>query len=191
MNVALNGDQSDTKAGTIRLPATADLTGKENRLVKITSSSGAKFALPAAVTDLALFILMSGDVAANDSSAEVPSTNENARVSLKGTCVPGDRLILADPTASAGVHAGQVEALAAQAAGQYFSPGIAEEVGVDGQNVKFRYDAKTIRITEALVLTSATTAAATDLATSEALANANKADLATIKTHLQTQGLVS
>lgn len=140
MNTQLNGTQSDIKRGAIALAATADLTGLENRLVKISNSSGtAKFALPAAVGDLALFILMSGDVAANDNWAEIPTTNENARVRLNGTCVPGDLLILCDPSASSGVNAGKVEAYAAQTAGPYFAIGIAEEAGVDEQNVRFRY----------------------------------------------------
>lgn len=182
MNVQLNGDQSDTKEGAINLPATADLTGKENRLVKIVNSTGAKFALPAAVSDLALFVLMSGDVAANDNWGESPYAKENFRVKLHGTCNPGDTLILSDPAASGGANAGAVEALASQAAGTYFSPGIAEEAGVDGQNLKARPHPRIVRIKTALTSSQNATAAATDLTTAEALANALKANYNQLQT---------
>ena len=145
MNTQLNGDQSDIKAGAIALKATADLTGKENLLVKIASSSGAKFALPSAFSDPALFILMSGDIAANDNWAEIPSTNENARVKLKGTCNPGDRLALYDPTASSGAYAGMVATLPSTE-GKYWTIGVAEEAGADGQLVKFRFDPKFVHV---------------------------------------------
>ena len=183
MNVQLNGDQSDTKEGAITLKANADLTGKENRLVKIINASGvAQFSLPAAVSDLALFVLMSGDVAANDNWGECPFSKENFRAKLHGTCNPGDTLILSDPVASSGVNAGAVEALAAQSAGTYFSPGVAEEAGVDGQNVKIRTHARIIRVKTALTSSQNSTAAAVDLPTTEALANALKASYNQLQT---------
>ena len=54
--------QSNTQTGQIVLPANEELTGKEGLLVKIVNASNvAKFALPDAVTDLALFVLTDGD----------------------------------------------------------------------------------------------------------------------------------
>ncbi len=139
MNVTLNPQQSDTKVGPIALKATADLTGLEGRLVKIANASDtAKFALPAAITDLALFVLGSGDIAANDNWAEQPEAGANFRVRLNGTCAPGDILVLSDPAASSGANAGKVEALCSTA-GAYFSIGIAQESGADEQLVLTRF----------------------------------------------------
>jgi hypothetical protein len=53
---------------------------------------------------------------------------------LKGTCNPGDALVLA---AIAGSDAGKVR-VDPGTTGTYYSPGIAEEAGVDGQHVKVR-----------------------------------------------------
>jgi hypothetical protein len=165
MNVQLNPKQSDTKAGAFSLAATADLTGLENFLVKVSNSSGtAKFALPGAVTDLALFVLDSGDVAANDNWAEQPAMGASFRVRLNGTCVPGDILVLCDPTASAGVNAGKVEAVAAQTAGRYFSPGIALETGADEQDVLACYLPRTHVITTSITDSTTGSAAATTFA---------------------------
>ena len=97
MNTILNPSQGDTKAGAITLLATSDLTGLENTLVKIANDGGvAKFAIPSNVLDMAIFILASGDVAANDNVAEAPGTNENCRVKVSGAVVPGGLLCL-DP----------------------------------------------------------------------------------------------
>lgn len=139
MNLNLNPSQSDTKSGAISLKATTDLTGLESRLVKITNSGGiAKFALPAAVTDLALFVLASGNPAMNDSWAEQPEPGGNFRVRLTGPCSPGDLLVLCDPAANGGANAGKVEVLG-PAAGSYFSIGVAQEAGVDEQFVLSRF----------------------------------------------------
>ncbi|MDD4175075.1 MAG: hypothetical protein PHN34_12620, partial [Kiritimatiellae bacterium] len=54
---------------------------------------------------------------------------------LKGTCNPGDVIVLADTGTAA--DKGKVRALPA-AAGTYRGLGIAEEKGVDGQSVLFR-----------------------------------------------------
>jgi hypothetical protein len=97
MNTILNPSQSDTKAGAITLPATTDLTGLENTLVKVANSAGTpKLAVPSNVLDLAVFILASGDVAANDNVAEAPGQNENCRVKVSAAVVAGGELCL-DP----------------------------------------------------------------------------------------------
>jgi hypothetical protein len=132
MNVILNPSQSDTRVGEISLLGGSDLTGKENLLLKLTNSAGTpKFALPAAVTDVALFVCMSGDVAANYTAGEAPDGNMNARVKANGTIVTGDVLVH-DATSY-----GKVIAIPATE-GLYFSPGIAEESAAAGGLVKFR-----------------------------------------------------
>lgn len=132
MNIALNGGQGNTKQGAIVLPGYSDLTGKENYLWKIVNDSGTtKFDVPSAVTDLALFVGMSGDVAGNDNTGEAPSLNDEARVICTGTGNAGAVLML-DSSAW-----GKCKTLTATA-GLYFSPGIAEEAWTAGQAVKFR-----------------------------------------------------
>ena len=99
MNAILNGSQSNTKRGDITLLASVDLTGKENYLLKIVNSGGVpKFALPTAVTDLAVYVCGSGDVAGNEVAAESPSGGENCRVLVNAAVVPGDLLCI-DPNA--------------------------------------------------------------------------------------------
>jgi hypothetical protein len=58
----------------------------------------------------------------------------NVRVTLSGTCVPGDQLVLATPN---GTVDGMVVKLPA-AAGTYRLIGIAEETGANGQAVLLR-----------------------------------------------------
>lgn len=132
MNTILNPKQSNTKPGAISLQASVDLTGKENYLLKIVNSSGTpKFALPTAVTDVAPYICMSGDSTTGDlTAAECPSTGENCRIKLTGTCVPGDRLALSSTY-------GTLYAPAASA-GSILVEYIAEEAGVDGQDLLVR-----------------------------------------------------
>ena len=97
MSVILNPSQSDTKRGAITLTATSDLTGLENTLVKITNTGGvAQFAVPSNVLDMAIYILASGDVAANDNVAEAPDSGGTCRVKVSGAVVPGGLLCL-DP----------------------------------------------------------------------------------------------
>jgi len=127
--------QSNTQAGQIVLPANENLTGKEGLLVAIVNASTvAKFALPDAVTDLALFVLTDGDAAGEKVAALPLSPDRNVRLKLNGTCVPGDVLVLADID---GTHDGMVKVLPA-VGGTYRGLAIAEEVGADGQLVKAR-----------------------------------------------------
>lgn len=131
MNVILNPKQTNTRQGVKTLLASVDLTGKENYLLKIVNDGGvAKFALPTAVTDVAPYICASGDVAGNEVSAECPSTGENCRIQLAGACNPGDKLCLS-------ATYGKVYAPAA-GAGALLVEYVAEEIGVDGQDVLCR-----------------------------------------------------
>ena len=136
MNIILNPLQSNTRKGDITLPAKSDLTGKENFLVKVVSDSGvAKFDLVASTDDLAVYVLGSGATAGNDSVAESPALGENFRAVLKGTCVPGDKLTLADPTTAA--DAGKLRKQPTTT-GTWRLFAIAEESGVDGQYILAR-----------------------------------------------------
>jgi len=127
--------QTNTQAGQIVLPANENLTGKEGLLVAIINAATvAKFALPDAVTDLALFVLTDGDAAGEKVAALPLSPDRNVRIRLSGTCVPGDVLVPADID---GTKDGMVKVLP-DAAGTYRGIAIAEESGVDGQLVKAR-----------------------------------------------------
>ena len=127
--------QSNTQQGQIVLATHADLTGKEGLLVKILNDANtAKFALPAADTDLALYVLTDGDEAGKSSAALPLSPERNVRIRLKGVCVPGDVLVLAD---TSGADTGKVRALPT-AAGTYRGLAIAEEAGIDEQLIKAR-----------------------------------------------------
>ena len=143
MNIQLNPTQGDTKRGDISDVAAVDLTGKEGYLVKRTSTG---LALPTATDDIAPFVLASGDVSGAQVAAEAPGTDDQFRAKLKGTCVKGDILVLADPTTAA--DAGKLRKQPTTA-GTWRSFAIAEEAGVDGQFVKAR------RISERTTVVSA------------------------------------
>jgi len=128
--------QSNTRVGDIRVLAGADLTGMEDRLVVMGQNAGvAQVTLPAANSDLALYVLTedgdSGDLVA----VRPLQPDRNVRVALKGTCNPGDVMVLADVATAA--DKGKLRSLPA-AAGTYRGLGIAEQVGVDGQLVLVR-----------------------------------------------------
>ena len=128
--------QTDTRNGLIRVLAGADLSAKLGYLVKMTHDTGVpEVVLPAAVTDLAVYLVDDGNADAALVSVEPLTGERNVRVKLKGTCNPGDVLVLADPSTAA--DAGKVRALPA-AAGTYRGIAIAEEKGVDGQFVLCR-----------------------------------------------------
>jgi len=127
--------QSNTQAGQIVLNSSEDLQDKEGYLVKIIDTSNvAEFALPDAVTDLALFVITDGGDEDENTAALPLSPDRNVRLKLNGTCVPGDVLVLADID---GTHDGMVKVLPA-VGGTYRGLAIAEEVGADGQLVKAR-----------------------------------------------------
>lgn len=97
MNVILNPSQSNTRRGDINLLANSNLTGKENYLWKIVNNAGVpSFDLPAAITDMAIFIGASGDIQGNNVAAEAPDMSQNCRVLVSGAVNPGDILTL-DP----------------------------------------------------------------------------------------------
>lgn len=128
--------QSNTRVGDIRVLAGEDLTGMAGRLVKLSHDTGvAEVKLPAANTDYAVYVVIEEGVDAALVAVRPIEAGRNVRVALKGTCNPGDVLVLADVATAA--DKGKVRALPA-AAGTYRGLAIAEQVGVDGQLVLAR-----------------------------------------------------
>ena len=128
--------QSNTRVGDIRVLAGVDLTGMEDRLVVLGQNAGvAQVALPAANGDLAVYLLIEGAAAGKLVSVRPVQPDRNVRIALKGTCNPGDVLVLADVATAA--DKGKLRVLPV-AAGTYRGIGIAEQAGVDGQLVLVR-----------------------------------------------------
>ena len=128
--------QSNTRVGDIRVLAGVDLTGMEDRLVVLGQNAGvAQVALPAANGDLAVYLLIEGGASSKLVSVRPLDAGRNVRVALKGTCNPGDVMVLADVATAA--DKGKVRVLPA-VAGTYRGLGIAEQAGVDGQLVLVR-----------------------------------------------------
>lgn len=130
--------QTNTQPGRRRFNSAASLVDKEGRLVVLADGGSIpEVNLPATVKDLALLVVVAGGGEDEDSEVISLLCEGNRRVRLKGTVSAGVPVVLSDPTASTGAHAGKVETLPATE-GIYFSPGVAEEDGVDGQMVLIR-----------------------------------------------------
>lgn len=128
--------QNNTRIGMLPIIALASLVGKEGFLVELVNDSGVtKAQVPNAVGDAALYVVEKGTAAGEFSDLIPLEPGRNLRAVAKSAGVGGAVLVLADPATPA--DAGKVRTLPA-AAGTYFSPGIAEESFVDGQNVRFR-----------------------------------------------------
>ena len=128
--------QSNTRVGDFRVLAGEALVGMEGRLVKMGHDTGVpEVTLPAANSDLALYLLMEDGADGKLVSVRPVQPDRNVRLILKGTCNPGDVMVLADVATAA--DKGKVRVLPA-AAGTYRGLGIAEQVGVDGQLVLVR-----------------------------------------------------
>ena len=128
--------QSNTRVGDFRVLAGEALTGCEGRLVKMGHDTGvAEVTLPGANSDHVPYVLIEGDADAKLVSVRPMQGDRNVRITLKGTCNPGDVMVLADVATAA--DKGKVRALPV-AAGTYRGLGIAEQVGVDGQLVLIR-----------------------------------------------------
>jgi hypothetical protein len=128
--------QSNTRVGDFRVLAGESLVGMEGRLVKLSHDTGVpEVLLPAANSDYALYVVLDGAADAALVSVRPIEVGRTVRVPLKGTCNPGDVLVLADVATDA--DKGKVRVLPT-AAGTYRGLGIAEQVGVDGQLVLIR-----------------------------------------------------
>jgi hypothetical protein len=128
--------QSNTRVGDFRVLAGESLVGMEGRLAKLTHDTGVpEVKLPAANDDYALYVVLEGAADAALVSVRPIEVGRTVRVPLKGTCNPGDVMVLADVTTVA--DKGKVRTLPATP-GTYRGLGIAEQVGVDGQLVLVR-----------------------------------------------------
>lgn len=131
--------QTNTRPGAKVLPAGVDLTDKEGYLVKVGSYGGAPaFLLPTDPADYAIYVLEDGASVGENAQAIPLSPDHNRRAKLSGTCSSGDQLVLA----GSGSYGKVVELPAV--ADTYLQVGIAEEDGVDGQNVLFRPSIETV-----------------------------------------------
>jgi hypothetical protein len=193
MNVILNPDQSNTKPGDIAAIAAEALPARSRLVVLVDDTGVPEVRLPNAVTDLALYLLHETGAAGDEVGIEAIQPGHNFKVKLEGTCEAGEILVLADPTGDSGNDAGMVQDLPT-AAGVYFSPGIAEEAGVDGQLVTVRPFPRMITVGTAFTgATPANTAAtsSTPFGFSEAQANALVANVREIRAALIAQGLMA
>ena len=128
--------QSNTRTGDIPVTAGEDLAGMEDRLVKLADASGKTVAkLPEANGDFVPFLVIEGTANGKTASLRPLHADRNVRVPLKGTCNPGDTLVLADVATAA--DKGKVRALPT-APGTYRGLLIAEQAGVEGQLVLAR-----------------------------------------------------
>lgn len=154
--------QTNTKSGLRSINAGEDLTDLEGRLVKLADAGSEPEVLcPTSVTDVTPFVVVRE--AAHDADCDVQPIlgPGNFRVRLNGTVAAGARVVLCDPAASSGVNKGKVETVPATA-GIYYSPGIAEEDGVDEQLVLVRPAPELVHVATAFTgATPANTAAAT------------------------------
>lgn len=191
--------QTDTKGtalaqGLRKINAGEDLTGLEGRLVKLADAGSEPEVLrPSAVTDICPFLVVRE--AAHDADCEVlPILGPgNFRVRLNGTVAAGTRVVLCDPDASSGANRGKVETLPA-AAGLYYSPGIAEEDGVDEQLVLVRPAPALVHVPTAFTGASPADTAATSSTPygfAQAQADALVANVREIRAALITHGLMA
>ena len=128
--------QSDTRAGTFRVLAGEDLTGKKGRLAVLTHDAGVpEVKLPAENGAYAFYLVDDDGADAEYVDVEPLEAGRNVRAVLKGACNPGDALVLADVGTAA--DKGKVRAIPT-AAGTYRVLAVAEEKGVDGQLVLCR-----------------------------------------------------
>ncbi len=127
--------QTNVKNGQIVLLAAEDMDSKQSHLVKIVNQSGTPAAqLPDSIDDLAFYVVIDGGASGENVAVAPLTPDQNVRVVLKGTCNPGDTLVLATPD---GTDDGKVRVLPTDA-GSYRGLMIAEEAGIDGQLIKAR-----------------------------------------------------
>ncbi|MFC5049240.1 hypothetical protein ACFPK9_01220 [Rubritalea spongiae] len=132
----MGNTQHDTRRGKLPFVANEDLTGKAGFLAKVVSNAGVpESSLPTANDDSTLYLVEEEAIQGAIAGLKPLSPEENAMVWAKGSGSAGDVLVLADVGTAA--DRGKVRTLPA-GAGDYFSPGIAEEDFEDGQLVRFR-----------------------------------------------------
>jgi len=150
--------QTNTQVGDIQVIASESLVGKEGFLaVLINSSNVLNCRLPDTVIELAMFVIIEGAALGSPATLRPLSIDREVRVRLNGTVVPGALLKL---DAINGTDDGKCCTIGT-VAGQYFSPGIAEEVGADEQWLKIRCLPRLVNVASAHVGDPAAAAAMT------------------------------
>jgi len=128
--------QSNVKQGSIRILAGEDLTDKQDYLVYLTHDTNVpEVKLPSNINAIPLYVVEDDNTDGEYVDVQPIEAGKQIRVALKGTCVPGDILVNADPATAA--DRGKVRILPTDA-GTYRGIGVAEEAGVDGQSVLTR-----------------------------------------------------
>ncbi len=128
--------QNDTRVGDLPLVAGEDLTGMEGMIAKITNAAGQVLAkLPDDPGDIAVFVVIEGNVAGKPVNLRPLEQGRNVRLRLSRDVKPGDVLVAADPTDP--LLRGMVTPLTG-APGTYRGIAIAEEYGDIGQLVLAR-----------------------------------------------------
>jgi len=141
--------QTNTRRGLILVLAAAALTDKEGYLAILGNDSGTpKANLPAALTDIPLYVIRDGGASGAQVAIEPLVPDQQVRLKLKGTADAGDIMVLADPGTAA--DAGKVRKLPATA-GVYVQVGKAEETGTDGQLLLVRPCIKLVYVAAATV----------------------------------------
>ncbi|PAW76814.1 MAG: hypothetical protein B9S32_13835 [Verrucomicrobia bacterium Tous-C9LFEB] len=122
-------------SGDFSMIAGEDLSAKVGYLVEVRDASGTANAyLPNAITDLTFFVVTSGGSGSGTSVTLRPfDASQPQYAYLKGTCVPGDQLVLADTATSA--DKGKLRKIPS-AAGSYRVIAVALESGSDGQLIR-------------------------------------------------------
>lgn len=152
MSAKLLEAQTNTKRGSRPINSGEALTDMEARLVMLADGGSVEeVVLPNAVTDICPFVVTEGAAEDKNSTVLPLVGDQQIRILAKGTGSAGDILVLA---AIAGGDDGKVRAIPATA-GQYFSPGIAEEDFVDGQFVLVRPLPRLVRVATTWAVTTA------------------------------------
>ncbi len=122
----LNLSQGDCKCGALAFVAGADLSAASGKLARL--SADGKAVLPETPEDITPYVLACGADTGYLCGVVPLSSGTNARVVLKGTCLPGDVLVSAGD--------GRVEKRTELTEG--LAIGTAEEAGQEGQRVLLR-----------------------------------------------------
>lgn len=131
----MSASQSNTRKSVFPINAGEDLTGMEGRLVKLVDGGSIpEVVLPTAIGDNCLYVVW--DEATLDTICAVQplDSDQTVRIRLNGTCSAGDVLVL---EVISGANIGKVRTNPGGLVNVY-SPGIAEEDGVDEQLVRVR-----------------------------------------------------
>ena len=128
--------QSNTRVGDLKFTAGVDLTGMQDRVVWLFNDNGEVRAhLPTLNQHCVAFVLIEGGPAGSPVTVRPLDGSRNVRVVLKGSCVAGGLMVVADGAVEA--DRGKLRAMPS-AVGTYRVVAIAEESGADGQLVCVR-----------------------------------------------------